>query len=54
LQPRSTDFAAAPMTQTPADNDTISQSVPGADLRWLADRLERLLRDEARAHGISV
>jgi hypothetical protein len=42
------------MTQTPADNDTISQSVPGADLRWLADRLERLLRDEARAHGISV
>jgi hypothetical protein len=28
--------------------------VPGADLRWLADRLERLLRDEARAHGISV
>jgi len=47
--------ATALNNQSPERNTEIVESaVPGADLRWLADRLERLLRDEARAHGISV
>lgn len=47
-------MSAAPAEPEADEPEQQRAAAPGADLRWLADHLERLLRDEARAHGIRV